>query len=60
MQYVLLSGTLWYLGWIILKACTYSLTSTWLCSLSYPLSATVIDIGRISDALMTSVEKLVR
>jgi hypothetical protein len=42
-----------YLGGIILKACMYSLTSTWLSSLSYPLSATVTDIGRISDALMT-------
>ena len=38
----------------MLKACIYSLTSTWSSSsLSYPLSATVIDIGKISDALMT-------
>ena len=42
-----------YLGGIILKACMYSLTSTWLFSLSYPLSATVTEIGRISDALMS-------
>jgi hypothetical protein len=42
-----------YLGGIILKACMYSLTSTWLSSLSYPLSATVTEIGRISDALMS-------
>jgi hypothetical protein len=48
-----------YLGeGIILKACRYSLlTSTWLFSLSYPLSATVTEIGRISDALMTRGEK---
>jgi hypothetical protein len=42
-----------YLGGIILKACIYSLTSTWLFSLSYTLSATVTEIGRISDALMS-------
>ena len=42
-----------YLGGIILNPCSFSLTSTWLFSLSYALSATTTDILLIFEMFVT-------
>jgi len=45
-------GTCLYLAGITLKACSCSLTKTWLSSLSYPLSPVTVDNGSIPDVFV--------
>ena len=53
LPWVFHTDTLSYLGGMILNPCSFSITSTWLSSLSYALSATTTDSGFILDILIT-------